>query len=297
MVMKMKLIKVTPRGLCQGVANAINIAKKTRQQYPNEKITILGQLVHNQNITNALLSYNIETLNDPKKTRLELLEMINEGIVIFTAHGISEQVIEKAHQKGLICVNATCPYVSLIHNLIKEKLHEGYEIGYIGKKGHPESEAVLEMSPHIHLIENEHDLNFTHDRLFFTNQTTLSFLETSILYEKIHQKYPHAIISNDICNATKARQEALLNLEEVDVLIVVGDPSSHNTQKLAKTGETKAKKVYLIENLEQCLQLNLSHVESIAITSGASTPTKITQQIIQYLETNEITQIQISDLI
>lgn len=293
----MEVIKVTPRGYCKGVVSAIEIAKKTRKQYPNDKITILGMLVHNQYVVDALAYYHIDTIDIPEKSRLELLDEVNEGIVIFTAHGVSDKVFEKAKEKGLMIIDATCEYVAYIHKIVKEKLNEGYEIGYIGKKGHPESEAVLEISNHIHLIENENDLNFDKDKLFFTNQTTLSYFDIQKLYETIQIKYPHAIINNEICNATKCRQEAVMNLKDVDALIVVGDPKSHNTQKLANIGRKNISDVYCIETVKDLITTDLSKYNKVAVTSGASTPTKITNQVIHYLQTNEILELNIENVI
>lgn len=293
----MEVIKVTPRGYCKGVVSAIEIAKKTRKQYPNDKITILGMLVHNQYVVDALAYYHIDTIDIPKKSRLELLDEVNEGIVIFTAHGVSDKVFEKAKEKGLMIIDATCEYVAYIHKIVKEKLNEGYEIGYIGKKGHPESEAVLEISNHIHLIENENDLNFDKDKLFFTNQTTLSYFDIQKLYETIQIKYPHAIINNEICNATKCRQEAVMNLKDVDALIVVGDPKSHNTQKLANIGRKNISDVYCIETVKDLITTDLSKYNKVAVTSGASTPTRITNQVIHYLQTNEILELNIENVI
>lgn len=293
----MEIIKVTPRGYCKGVVNAIQTAKATRKNHPHDKITILGMLVHNQQIVEALKTYQIDTLDIPNKSRIELLDYIDQGYVIFTAHGVSDAVIEKAQKMGLQVVDATCEYVSFIHRLVKEKLDEGYEIGYIGKKGHPESEAVLEISPHVHLIESEDDLNFDSDKLIFTNQTTLSYFDIQNLYEKIANKYPHAIIHNEICNATKCRQEAIMNIQPVDILLVVGDPKSHNTQKLALVGKNKAKQVFLVENAYQCQSIDLTNIQTVALTSGASTPTSITNQVIHYLETGEILNLELHNII
>ena len=293
----MEVVKVTPRGYCKGVVSAIEIAKKTRKQYPNEKITILGMLVHNQYVVDALTYYKIDTVDIPNKSRIELLDEVNEGIVIITAHGASDKVFEKAKEKGLFVIDATCEYVAYIHKIVKEKLNEGYEIGYIGKKKHPESEAVLEISDKIHLIENENDLNFEHDKLFFTNQTTLSYFDIKKLYETIQNKYPHAIINNEICNATKCRQEAVMNLKDVDALIVVGDPKSHNTQKLANIGSKNVPTVYCVETAKDLMNVDLSNLNKVAVTSGASTPTRITNQVIHYLETNEYIELNVENVI
>ena len=284
----MEIIKITPRGYCKGVVKAIEIAKNTRKQYPSEKITILGMLVHNKHVVEALDALNIITIDDKKKTRSELLDEVEDGIVIFTAHGVSQKVIDKAISKGLTVIDASCQYVTLIHDLVKEKLNEGFEIGYIGKKNHPESEAVLELDERVHLVENENDLTFNHDKLFFTNQTTLSYFDIKELYQKIQEKYPHAIINNEICNATQSRQEAVMNTKDLDALIVVGDPHSHNTSKLASIGKKNTQHVFCIENAYDLLNIDLTKFNRIGITSGASTPTKITNQVIHYLETNEI---------
>ena len=267
---------------------AIEIAKNTRKQYPSEKITILGMLVHNKLVVEALDALNIITIDDKKKTRSELLDEVEDGIVIFTAHGVSQKVIDKAISKGLTVIDASCQYVTLIHDLVKEKLNEGFEIGNIGKKNHPESEAVLELDERVHLVENENDLTFNHDKLFFTNQTTLSYFDIKELYQKIQEKYPHAIINNEICNATQSRQEAVMNTKDLDALIVVGDPHSHNTSKLASIGKKNTQHVFCIENAYDLLNIDLTKFNRIGITSGASTPTKITNQVIHYLETNEI---------
>ena len=116
----MEIIKVMPRGYCKGVIRAIRMAVECTKRYPNQPITILGMLVHNHYVMEALALNHIQMIDDPNKTRDQLLEEINEGVVIFTAHGIAPQVIEKARQKGLICVDASCPDVLKTQNLVKK---------------------------------------------------------------------------------------------------------------------------------------------------------------------------------
>ncbi len=280
----MQVIKVTPRGYCKGVVKAINMAKNTRKMYPNEKITILGHLVHNKYVTEALKQLNIETL-DQKGSREELLDLIQEGIVIFTAHGVSPSVMTKAKEKGLIIVDATCSDVAKIHELIFESLANKMEIGYIGKKNHPESEAVLAISSHVHLIESINDIPQADDRNWlFTNQTTLSFYDTQLLFDEIKKRFPNAQIHNDICQATYLRQQAVLDLKNADALIVVGDPHSHNTQRLAELGRRNTPQVFAVESAKDLKQIDLQGIQVCAVTSGASTPTCITQQVIEALE-------------
>lgn len=281
----MKITKVTPRGYCKGVVSAIELAKKARIDYPDQPITILGMLVHNQSVIDALKEINIETIDKPDTTRYDLLDEVKGGIVVYSAHGVSDRVKQKAISLGLTVIDATCHEVQKISDLVKYYLNLGYQIGYLGKKGHPESEAILELSEDVYLIETEQDLTrLTHSSLFFTNQTTLSLLELNSLYETIKHRFPDAIVQNEICDATTKRQMAILALSDIDVMIVIGDPKSHNTKKLAEIASSKIQTVHKVENLAQLKLLFIDPSTHVAITSGASTPTSITNEIIAYLE-------------
>lgn len=288
----MKIIPLIPRGYCKGVVNAINIAKKCAIQYPNQPITVLGMIVHNQYVVKALEQYNIKTLEAKGKTRMELLDEINEGVVLFTAHGISDAVIEKAKAKGLICVDASCSDVILTKKQVQQKIEEGYHVLYIGKKGHPEAEAIITSCNEITLISNQEEaqnLSIDKPKLYLTNQTTMSILEIKDIIDIIQKKYPHCLIEEEICNATRMRQEAVYNLKEADLLYVVGDPHSNNSTKLKSIAlQNGIKDVHLIETCHQIKEEDLKDKQIIAITAGASTPTYLTQQVIQVLnEYNE----------
>ena len=290
----MEILPVVPRGYCKGVVRAIEIAKKCALDYPNQKITVLGMIVHNQYVVDALKQLNIHTVEDKKKTRMELLDEIDEGVVIFTAHGISEQAKRKALDKGLICVDASCTDVIETQNLVKEKISDGYHVLYIGKKNHPEAEAVLAISDHVHLITSMDDLNLDlQEKLFVTNQTTMSILEIEEIIQKITDKWPDAQIMREICNATSIRQKAVLDLKEkqIDLLIVVGDPHSNNTTKLKALGiESHIPDVIMIESVFELKEDQIKDHQRIAITSGASTPTVLTNQVIDTLKHYAATQ-------
>lgn len=288
----MKIIPLIPRGYCKGVVNAINIAKKCAIEYPNQPITVLGMIVHNQYVVKALEQYNIKTLEAKGKSRMELLDEINEGVVLFTAHGISDEVIEKAKTKGLICVDASCSDVILTKKQVQQKIEEGYHVLYIGKKGHPEAEAIITSCNEITLISNQEEaqnLSIDKPKLYLTNQTTMSILEIKDIIDIIQKKYPHCLIEEEICNATRMRQEAVYNLKEADLLYVVGDPHSNNSTKLKSIAlQNGIKEVHLIETCHQIKEEDLIDKQIIAITAGASTPTYLTQQVIQVLnEYNE----------
>ena len=283
-----EIIKVDPQGYCGGVLQAIAIAKKTRLENPDSRITILGNLVHNQYVKKALSYDKLDTIEDKSKTRLELLDQIEEGIVIFTAHGISQDVRQKALNKGLKIIDASCPFVLQTQKIIQQKLSEGFVIFYIGKYPHPEAEAIYSTSNKIYLIEKEEDIpNGIQEPIFVTNQTTMSIFDIQFLFDAIKQAYPEAEFHDEICNATRIRQQAILDLKDknIDTLIVVGDPSSNNTKQLANIGKkAKIKQVIRINDVNELNVDDLHEAWRIAITSGASTPTYLTNQVIEYLE-------------
>lgn len=284
----MNIVRVTPRGYCKGVVRAISIAQSCRKQYPHQKITVLGMLVHNEYVKKALEQLGIATVEDADKSRLELLDAVEEGVVIFTAHGISDAVKEKAAAKGLICVDASCPDVVATQELVRSYLKRDYVIFYIGKKRHPEAEAVCSLSKRVYRITREEDIpHLTHPRILVTNQTTMSIFDVEQLCRVIQKRYPQAQICEEICNATRIRQQAVADLKGkgVDVLYVVGDPHSNNSKRLAQIGKEQGiPAVYLIDDVRGVKQEQVADVQTVAVTSGASTPTYLTTQVIDYLE-------------
>ncbi|MCI6878449.1 MAG: 4-hydroxy-3-methylbut-2-enyl diphosphate reductase [Solobacterium sp.] len=282
----MEIKRVVPSGYCKGVVNAINIVKKTKEQYPNENIYILGMIVHNSYVSKQMEDLGVITLEDPNLSKEELLDTIDKGVVIFTAHGISDKIKQKALDKGLICVDASCVDVLKNKDLIKSYLDKGYDVVYFGKKKHPEAEAILSLSNNIHLVSNISDidnLNISNDNLFITNQTTMSYLEVEDMLKLIKDKYPTCIIQKEICNATSSRQLAITNIKDGDVLYVVGDVKSNNTNKLKEIGSKYFKKVFLISNYKEINKKDLVNENKIYVTAGASTPPILIDEVIDYL--------------
>lgn len=282
----MEIKRVVPSGYCKGVVNAINIVKKTKEQYPNENIYILGMIVHNSYVSKQMEDLGVITLEDPNLSKEELLDTIEQGVVIFTAHGISDKIKQKALDKGLICVDASCVDVLKNKDLIKSYLDKGYDVVYFGKKKHPEAEAILSLSNNIHLVSNISDidnLNISNDNLFITNQTTMSYLEVEDMLKLIKDKYPTCIIQKEICNATSSRQLAITNIKDGDVLYVVGDVKSNNTNKLKEIGLKYFKKVFLISNYKEINKKDLVNENKIYVTAGASTPPILIDEVIDYL--------------
>jgi 4-hydroxy-3-methylbut-2-enyl diphosphate reductase len=285
----MEIINVIPRGFCKGVVRAIEIAKQTAKQYPDQAITILGELVHNRFVVESLKEEGILTIEDKSLSRMELLERIESGVVIFSAHGIGDDVVARAKAKGLITVDAACEDVVHTQQLIKTYLHDGFEILYIGQSHHPESQAVLSIDPHhIHLIQTISDLKSVGveaAKLFVTNQTTMSQYDIKQIMESIVRRYPEAVVSDEICNATRMRQEAIMRLEKVDCLIVVGDIRSNNTAMLAKIGKAHGiPKVFRIESAAELPLDQLHDNDRIAVSAGASTPYFLIRQVLDTLQ-------------
>ena len=284
----MEIRKVIPSGYCKGVVNAIRLAKQTRIDNPEDKIYVLGMLVHNSYVSEELSALGIITLDDSIRSKEELLDEINEGIIIFTAHGISEKIKNKAIAKGLRYVDASCVDVLKTQSIIKEKLQDGYDVIYFGKRKHPEAEAVISISDKIHLVTDQSDLEglvIDNDKIFLTNQTTMSYLELKDLIASAQQKYPDIIIQKEICNATSSRQEAIYKLQDCDLLFVVGDIKSNNTNKLVEVGKQSGiKKVLLIQNYKDINEDDLKDVNRIYVTAGASTPPLLINEVIDHLK-------------
>ncbi len=288
----MEVIKISPRGYCYGVVDALQIVRKTAKDPTVPRpIYIIGQIVHNRHAITELTNLGVITLEGPD--RASILEQVTEGTVIFTAHGVSPLVKQRAHERGLYCIDATCPDVTVTHDLVRDLVSKGYYILYIGKKGHPEPEGVLgEVLGQISLVENEADvdaLTLTPEqtkKLAVSTQTTLSQWDTRRVIAYIKTRYPHAEVHVDICAATQTRQEAVAaQAKGADLTIVVGDARSNNTNRLVQvSAELAGVPAVRIEDLSQLNTDWLKGKKRVAVTSGASTPSQLTREVIRYLE-------------
>lgn len=287
-----EVLKISPRGYCYGVVDAMVLARQAAQNLDLPRpIYILGMIVHNSHVTQSFEDEGIITLDGPN--RMEILSQVESGTVIFTAHGVSPEVRKLARDKGLTTLDATCPDVTRTHELIREKAADGYEIIYIGKKGHPEPEGAIGIAPdHVHLIEKEEEieqLQVNSSRIIITNQTTMSQWDIKHIMKSLLDKFPGAEIHNEICLATQVRQEAVAEQAgQADLVIVVGDPRSNNSNRLAQVSEEIAGvPAHRIGDVTELKREWLEGVGKVAVTSGASTPTPITKEVIAYLEQYE----------
>ncbi|WP_088102498.1 4-hydroxy-3-methylbut-2-enyl diphosphate reductase [Halalkalibacter urbisdiaboli] len=285
----MKVVKISPRGYCYGVVDAMVLARQAAHNLDLPRpIYILGMIVHNQHVTDAFENDGIISLDGPN--RLEILKQVDKGTVIFTAHGVSPEVRKLAREKGLTVVDATCPDVTRTHDLIRDKQAEGYQFIYVGKKGHPEPEGAIGVAPEsVHLVESVEDVDelaINTDKIIITNQTTMSQWDVADIMKKAMQRYPNAEVHNEICLATQVRQEAVAEqAKECDLVIVVGDPKSNNSNRLAQVSEQIAgTKAYRIGDVSELNLDWLQGVDVVGVTSGASTPTPITKEVVSFLE-------------
>jgi 4-hydroxy-3-methylbut-2-enyl diphosphate reductase len=270
------------------VVKAINIARQQGRS-ADGLIYALGQLVHNRHVLDDLASHGVELVDG--ENRLEILEKIEEGTVIFSAHGVAPQVRERATAKGLRWIDATCPDVIRTHDLARDLAARGYYIIYIGKHGHPEPEGVIGEVPsgRITLVESPEEidaLDVQDEKIAVLTQTTISVWDTEALLDRIRAKYPRVEEHNEICRATQDRQEAAVEAaRDCDAVIVVGDRRSSNSRRLVEVVRERAgRPAYLVDNVADIDAGWLRGVKRVGVTSGASTPSEVTRAVIQHLE-------------
>ena len=277
----MKVTILEPKGYCAGVNNAISLALKIKTKHSRQPVTVLGMLVHNSYVTDFLKEKGINMIDD--------INNISRGVVIFAAHGHRQEWENIAQEKGLIIYDAICPLVKKNLQSIIDETHNQHQIIYIGYRSHPETVAALSYSSSIVL----YDINQTFDYQLITdesplviNQTTLNYLSLKDTHAHILSHLPHARIENEICNATRTRQEAILNIkEDVDAIIVIGDHHSSNSRRLFEIAKMKYPRIdsYLVEDVSQLDPSLLKNKNHIAISSGASTPLFLIDEVYHYL--------------
>ena len=279
---------VKPQGFCSGVTKAVSIARKAKIDNPEKNVYVLGMLAHNQTLINDLTKEGIITFSDIDEEKA--LDFLKTGdVIIFTAHGHDEKLEEKAKQKGLIIYDATCFKVKSNLNKIKEEIKQGHQVIYIGQKGHKETNAALAISDNVSLYDTQLLINYyliTDKKPYVINQTTLNFYELNKYHQDILTHIPGARIENEICAATRLRQEAVTKIDsDTDLIVVVGDTKSSNSNKLfdiAKSYHNNAL-VIMVSDLKELQNQNIEGKKKAAVVSGASTPQYVVDEIYNYL--------------
>lgn len=281
----MRAFEIKPNGFCNGVKRAIkminNIVSDNNTIRP---IYMFGYLVHNKKIINSYIEDHGIILI--KENFIENLMSINYGTIIFTAHGISPKIKQIAIDKGLNIIDTTCPNVSKIQRLINEKINENNKVIVIGNNNHPEVLSYLGISDKVSLYDKDIDYSSL-SNLFIINQTTLIYEDVLKTFDYIKKQNNNADIVEEICNATKVRQKALIeNMNNGDCFIIVGDKLSNNCDSLYKIALNNNKYAIKIETVEELNNYDLSKFNKIGITAGASTPPAILKEIITQINTN-----------
>jgi 4-hydroxy-3-methylbut-2-enyl diphosphate reductase len=286
----MEVVRITPRGYCHGVVEAIRIAKRVgAERAAGEPVTMLGYLVHNEHVTRELEEAGVALVAE--SDRMKGLEQVQGGTVIFTAHGISPQVVQAARDRGLHVVDATCSDVTRTHDLVRQLVDSGHDVVYIGKRGHPEPAGVMGIAPEritlVESIEEVDALQIDPGRpLAVTCQTTLSVWDTKAIIDRLVERFPGIEVHNEICLATQERQEAaVLAADNVDCVVVVGSTRSSNSQRLVQVVQEKGgKPAYLVDTAADVDAAWFRGMRRIGVTAGASTPTQITRAVIAAIE-------------
>ena len=283
----MKVELITPQGYCAGVIRAIDVAIKAKMDNKDKNVYVLGMLVHNQHVISHLNDKGIITLLGKEEDEINNLKP--NDVLIFTAHGHDEKLEELARNKGIIIYDATCSRVKANIDIVKKEINEGHQVIYIGQNGHKETMAALSISNKVSLYDTKLLINYqfiTDKSPLVINQTTLNFYDLKCIHDDIKAHIPGARIIDEICPATRLRQEALAKIpSDTDVIFIVGDKKSSNTNKLfdiAKKLYTD-KDVYMVSSLNDVLNINLNGKEKASISSGASTPKFIVDEIYNYL--------------
>jgi 4-hydroxy-3-methylbut-2-en-1-yl diphosphate reductase len=292
----MEVVRITPRGYCHGVVEAIRIAKRVgNERAPGEQVSMLGYLVHNEHVTRELEEHGVALVDAPD--RMKGLDQIESGTVVFTAHGISPQVVAEAQRRGLNVVDATCSDVTRTHDLVRRLTGEGYHVVYIGKRGHPEPAGALGVAPEqttlVEGIEEVDQLDFPPDtRLAVTCQTTLSMWDTKAIIDRLVERFPDISVHNEICLATQERQEAaVLAATDVDCVVVVGSSRSSNSLRLVQVVEDRGgKPAFLVDTAADVRPEWFRGMQRIGVTAGASTPTQLTRAVIATIEALSATE-------
>ncbi|MBU3634694.1 4-hydroxy-3-methylbut-2-enyl diphosphate reductase [Polynucleobacter sp. es-GGE-1] len=279
-----EILMAQPRGFCAGVDRAINIVNEALTRF-GTPIYVRHEIVHNAHVVNELRSKGAVFVE-------ELHEVPKGGIVVFSAHGVSQEVRKDAEERGLQVYDATCPLVTKVHLEVIKLCKEGYTVLMIGHAGHPEVEGTMgQVKEGVFLIENSTDvanLSFTGDiKLAFVTQTTLSVDETKEIVAALTQKFPDIVQprKQDICYATQNRQDAVKFMApQVEVVIVVGSASSSNSNRLRELSEKLGVPSYMVDAPDQLKPEWFAGKKRVGLTAGASAPESLAQAIVARIQ-------------
>ena len=281
----MEVVLAKSSGFCFGVKRAVD--RVYEQLADHKKIYTYGPIVHNEDVVKDLEKQGVRVLNTEEE-----LGALTEGSVVIRAHGVPKRIYEIMEQRGIECIDATCPFVKRIHKIVEKESTEGRHIIIVGNAKHPEVEGIMGWckNPATVIESKEEALDFKgspDDKYCVVSQTTFNYKKFQELVEIFQKKGYDIIVANTICSATEERQKEASELAtKADVMIVIGGTHSSNTRKLYELCKSECENTYYIQTLAD-LQLELPNsVELVGITAGASTPNKIIEEVQNYVRIN-----------
>ena len=275
-----EVLLAEPRGFCAGVDRAIEIVERALQKF-GAPIYVRHEIVHNTFVVNDLKSKGAIFIED-------LADVPPGATLIFSAHGVSKAVQAEAQARGFEVFDATCPLVTKVHIEVAKLAKEGYEFVMIGHKGHPEVEGTMGQLDHgIHLVEDVRDVAHVRpaqtEKLAVVTQTTLSTDDAAEIKAAVRERFPNIREpkQQDICYATQNRQDAVKIMSpQVQVLIVVGSPTSSNSNRLAELARKLGVPSFMVDNATELKPEWLEGKERVGLTAGASAPEVLVQEVI-----------------
>lgn len=283
----MEVLLSSPRGFCAGVVRAIDVVDICLRKY-GPPVYVKHQIVHNPYVVNDLERRGAITVED--------VEEIPEGsLVVFSAHGSPPDDFVKAKARNLKVIDAVCPLVTKVHNEAKKYHREGKKVVLVGHRGHQEVRGTMGQVEMTLIDDNSYqaiaDLEADQEVAVLT-QTTLSVGDTAEAIEAIREKFPNAVVRNDICYATTNRQDAVTKMADtVDLVLVIGAENSSNCNRLREVAESLGVESYLINGPEEIDPSWLEGKNKVGITSGASTPEVLVESVIEHLSPDKVTMV------
>lgn len=279
-----EILMAQPRGFCAGVDRAINIVEEALSRF-GTPIYVRHEIVHNAFVVNDLRGKGAIFVED-------LNEVPKGGIVVFSAHGVSQEVRKDAQERGLQVYDATCPLVTKVHLEVVKMCKDGFTVLMIGHPGHPEVEGTMgQVKEGIFLVEKLEDiqkLSFPdNERIAFVTQTTLSVDETKEIVDALIKKYPNIVQprKQDICYATQNRQDAVKFMApQVEIVIVVGSAASSNSNRLRELSEKLGVPSYMVDDPDQLKAEWFVGKKRVGLTAGASAPESLAQSIVKRIQ-------------
>ena len=277
------IVLAEPRGFCAGVDRAIDIVEAALAKF-GAPIYVRHEIVHN--------TYVVNDLRNKGAIFIEELDDVPPGAtLIFSAHGVSRAVQREAEARGFQIFDATCPLVTKVHVEVAKLHREGYEFLMIGHKGHPEVEGTMgQLDSGIHLVEDEADVAHVHpaqtDKLAVVTQTTLSVDDAAGILAAVKARFPKVREpkQQDICYATQNRQDAVKVLSaQVDVVVVVGSPTSSNSNRLREVADKRGTPAYMVDSADELRPEWFEGRQRIGLTAGASAPEILVDAVIERL--------------